>query len=195
MKKHRMKSFKRFKTSTLLFVFVVFIFLFPLLIGIICALNLPNIINVASGDLLSYYAVAFGILASYLTYKNEKYKMNITRRKELTPKFVVKINKNNKTNYNIDITNCTENTYTDIFFYGEFIDSVIYDKINKKNNIIMYDIDLQELLGTSYIDEDGLPTYFQMNCTDKDGNIWSCEYNKQGKYKDAYYYPDANYIL
>ena len=77
-----MKSFKRFKTSTLLFVFVVFIFLFPLLIGIICALNLPNIINVASGDLLSYYAVAFGILASYLTYKNEKYKMNITRSEE-----------------------------------------------------------------------------------------------------------------
>ena len=79
---------KKHKTEI---IFCILLFLFPILVGLIYALPLPQVIKVESGDLLGYYATTFGILGSFYTYRQEKRKSHIEHLRELRPCLIVEI--------------------------------------------------------------------------------------------------------
>ncbi len=65
------RELKYQKTPVILFVGLL---LFPLVVGLIYKI-ISIIVNVEIGNLLSFYAVALGIFASFLTYREtEKHK-------------------------------------------------------------------------------------------------------------------------
>ena len=71
-----MKRPKRFilkqRNNKIVMIIVITVLIFPLLVGAIYALPLPQVIAVESGDLLAYYGTSLGILGSFITYQAER---------------------------------------------------------------------------------------------------------------------------
>ena len=115
-KKVLKKYLKRNKYLVGLF---VLLFIFPIIIGLIYVIPIPQIVAVDSGDLLAYYGTTFGIIGSFITYRFELSKSKKERIKELKPVFVVEVKKiNDKENiFNIEIINRSQQTVTFLHFY------------------------------------------------------------------------------
>ena len=62
--------------------------MFPIIIGMFYALPIPQIVAVDSGALLAYYGTIFGIIGSFITYRQELKKRKKERIKELKPNFL-----------------------------------------------------------------------------------------------------------
>ena len=176
----------------------VVLFIFPIIIGLIYAIPLPQIVAVDSGDLLAYYGTTFGIVGSFITYRFELSKSKKERIKELKPAFVVEVKKaNEKENiFDIKIINRSQQTVTFLHFYDEFISTIINDKYSFKttfNKTIeeteSIDLDYNITMDPEILDDDGFPQYVQLLCDDIDGNSWNCCYYKVKDCDKVYYYP------
>ena len=66
------KIFRKYLKRNKYFVglFVV-LFMFPIIVGLIYAIPIPQFVAVDSGDLLAYYGTTFGIIGSFITYRHE----------------------------------------------------------------------------------------------------------------------------
>ena len=76
------RSIKWYKTSILLFIALL---LFPLAIGLFYKIPI-NFVDIEIGDLLSFYAVALGLFATYLTYRETENINSLARQESLRPK-------------------------------------------------------------------------------------------------------------
>lgn len=193
------KIFKKYlkRNKYIVGVFAV-LFIFPIIIGLIYAIPIPQIVAVDSGDLLAYYGTTFGIIGSFITYRHEIKKRKKERIKELKPNFVVEVKKidDKASMFNIDIINRSQQTISFLHFYDEFISTVISDKYSFKttfNKTIgetkrIYP-DYNITMDSEIIDDDGFPKYVQLLCDDSDGNAWNCCYYKVKDCDKVYYYP------
>ena len=175
-----------------------FLLLFPLAVGFIYALPLPQIIDVASGDLLAYYGTAFGILGSFIAYRLEIKKQKKERTRELRPVFFVEVTSSDvsKGLYDINISNRSEQALSYLYFYDEFVETriqenysfqVTYNNKNEKSETTVRKFNIT--VDPDIIDSDGYPKYVQIQCDDKDGNSWNCCYYKVKDSEKIYYYP------
>lgn len=176
----------------------VALFIFPIIIGLIYAIPIPQIVAVDSGDLLAYYGTTFGIIGSFITYRHELNKSKKERIKELKPSFVVEVKKVSKEDsiFDIDIINRSQQTVTFLHFYDEFISTIINDKYSFKttfNKTIEeaegINPDYNITMDSEILDNDGYPKYVQLLCDDSDGNSWNCCYYKVKDCDKVYYYP------
>ena len=187
-----------FKRNKHLVGLLVALFIFPIIIGLIYSIPIPQIVAVDSGDLLAYYGTSFGIIGSYITYRHELSKSKKERIKELTPTFIVEVELVNKEEniFEIGIINRSQQTVTFLHFYDEFISPIINDKYSFKTTfnktiaeVKRIDLDYNITMDPEILDNDGFPKYVQLLCEDRDGNSWNCCYYKVKDCDKVYYYP------
>lgn len=189
---------KWYKKYKLLFYILLALIVFPLIVGGLYALPLPQIINVDSGALLAYYGTAFGILGSFVIYRGEINKKKGERNQELKPIFYVEaiLIDNDLGLFRIDIKNHSENPLTYLYFYDEFVSTlakkeysfnVVFNKSfeKKENDKVQFNITMDP----DIIDSDGYPKYIQLICDDKDGNAWNSCYYKVNDCGKIFFYP------
>lgn len=189
---------KRLKRNKCLIGVFVVLFIFPIIIGMIYAIPIPQIVAVNSGDLLAYYGTTFGIIGSFITYRHELNKSKKERINELKPTFIVEVKKVNKEEniFDIEITNRSQLTVTFLHLYDEFISTIINNKYSFRTTFNKTveetkDIDLDHniTMDPEILDNDGFPKYVQLLCDDSDGNSWNCCYYKVKDCNKVYYYP------
>ena len=183
-----------------MFVILLFlaIFLFPIIIGAIYAMPLPQFVDVESGDLLAYYATTFGIIGSFITYQHKVRKSKKEKIKELKPTFVVEVDRVDEELdvFRVNIINLSQQSVTFLHFYDEFIATIVNDKYSLKTTfnksieeIESIDLDYNITMDSEIIDTDGFPKYIQLLCNDSEGNFWNCCYYKVRDCNKVYYYP------
>lgn len=193
------KLLKRIIKHRLIITFGTIILVFPLIVGFLYFLPLPQIIAVDSGDLLAYYGTAFGIYLSFVTYSHEKKKEEKKRNKEIRPLLTVNVKQddNNERVFIIKINNFSKNAITYFDLYDEHV-SELFSKEKEirvsynqsVNDIDELNIDYNITCDSEIIDKDELPKYVQIICRDIDGNLWNCCFHRVKNGDNDYYYPD-----
>lgn len=170
----------------------VLILVAPLIIGILYALPVKQIIQVESGDLLSYYATAFGIFVSFLLYREEVEKSKKERISELKPCFIVNVTESEKEGiFIVKIIDKTERPLTYLYLYDRFV-SVEIDKESSFRVSYLRDnleelVDFNITMDDEILDDDGYPKYVQILCDDIDGNMWNSCYFRIKEGMNSYY--------
>lgn len=171
---------------------------FPVIIGAIYALPLPQLIAIDSGDLIAYYGTVFGILGSFITYRHEVKMKEKERNQQLKPLFFVDVSLVDSTVgvFQVNIYNQSKQALSYFQFYDVYVSSMVkknysfkvtYNKTIAEENQInpTYNITMD----SEIIDSDGYPKYIQLICDDEDGNQWDCCYYKVKDGAKIYYYP------
>lgn len=181
---------------------VIVLLAFPIVVGGIYALPLPQVIAVEPGDLLSYYGTAFGILGSFIIYRLEVNKQRKEKLKELRPSFVVSVEKDDSGKFTVNIINHSQSRLFYLYYYDEFVSPEIKEKysfttayncIKSKEEELKTDYNIT--MDKGIIDEDGYPKYVNLICDDCEGNTWNCCYNKVRDCNNVIYYPEAPEIV
>ena len=193
-KKSKIKRFLKNKFWQLAIVCLIF----PLIVGAIYMLPLPQIIAVDAGDLLAFYGAAFGILGSFYVYLDEKKKAKKEIDNKLRPKLVIEVNKhsNVKNLFDIRILNQSEKSLSYFSLYDEFISP---DFPKKKKLTVSYNLTVEEhrklksdfniTSDEDILDDDGYPKYIQVVCDDAEHRAWVGEFFKINDGNKIFYYP------
>ncbi len=177
---------------------IVGVMMFPILVGCIYSLPLPQFVAVDSGDLLSYYGVVFGIVSSFVIYRLEINKKEKERETELKPVFVVDVTLLDEENgiFAVRIVNQTQKGLFYLNLYDEFVSSEVRKRYEFKvtylksvNELENIEIDYNITMDPDIIDTDGYPKYIQLICDDSYRNAWNCCYYKINEGDKTYYYP------
>lgn len=188
-------------------VLVLFIGIFPLVVGVFYYLPLPRIISIDSGDLLSYYGVAFGILGSFITYRYETDRKEKERDRELKPIFGVELQRDKSGVFNLKIVKHSKREAFCIYLYDKYIQNTIdkadlyitfnedKEKVKSLKNVYGQDGYVNITLETDDMDDDGYPKYIQILCDDVDGRTWNCVYQKAHDEGKKHYYTELIEIL
>ena len=184
--------------------FLVFIILFPLIVGFIYALPLPQIVAVEPGDLLAFYGTALGIFISFCTYRAEKKKEQKERQRKLKPKLIVKLSKmpNATELFNLSIEKIGQQPLSYFQLYEQYISEELKHFQNfivsfnqTTENVDRLKPNYTFVLENGAIGKDGYPNYIQILCEDIDGNMWNCCFYKIKDCDKIYYYPRDFEIL
>lgn len=197
MKKKYSLLEKRIENNKPLFITIVIMFIFPIIVGLIYALPVPQFVAVECGDLLGYYATVFGIWGSFYTYRLEKQKSERERKREIMPHFAVNVSKAETSNaFLLSIKNIGTSCLSQLSLYDSFLASevdkeytltVTYLKTVEEEEKIKPDFNIN--MDNDIIDADGYPKYVQLLCDDIDGHTWDCSYYKINDCGKIYYYP------
>lgn len=191
----------RNKKSVILFSALL---LFPALIILIYAIPWFQTTTVKAGDLLAYYGAVFGIVASFLLYRDEISKKRLERQRELKPEFSVHIRKASSARdiFELTISKNSSGVLSFLYLYDEFVSETVKKEISLR---VSYNLSVEEsssenidhniTVESDIIDGDGYPKYVQLICSDIDGNYWNCCFRKVNDCGNYYYCPDAFEIV
>lgn len=201
----RKKKITAFFESNRTAVWIAIVLLvFPIIVGLIYALPLPQVIAVSSEDMLSFYGTAFGIFGSFILYRLEKKNEEKKRNKELKPIFSVEVELSDKEKglFKININNLTQNKLTYLYLYDEFVSPQVEKHysfqitFNKsKSEAKQLNPNFNITMDSDIIDKDGLPKYVQLLCDDIDGNMWNYCLVKVNNFGTIFYYPNEVEIV
>jgi len=195
--KHLKRLITKQRKNKIVIIIVAIVLIFPLLVGAIYALPLPQVIAVESGDLLAYYGTSMGILGSFITYQSERKKADKERAQKMKPIFAVEVCKSQDEQglFDISITKLSEKPLSYMYLYDEFVSAAVSNKCVFK---VMFcqidankiqDLDFNVTMDPEIMDNDDYPKYVQILCEDADGNTWNCCYYKVKNGNQIYYYP------
>ena len=189
------KFIKRCNVTILI---AIFLFLFPLIIGAVYALPLPQIIMVDAGDLLSFYGLAFGIMGSYITYANNKKKSEASKNENLKPKLYVELELVDREEkiFKLTVYNDTRNILQTIIVYDCYAQMnlsrveefyVVFEGAQRKhyNGKKLFNVEI----GDGELEDDGYPKYVQILCDDEEKRMWNCTFDIRGAKSERFYYP------
>ena len=165
----------------------VILFLFPLLVGVFYSLPLPQYIAVDCGDLLSYYATAFGLFGSIYIFLQENKNRKKEHESQLAPALHVSLRKEQDV-YKLRIAFLKEQTLSEVILYDQMlcekvsgkqiIEKMIYfgkkGSIGKGNSVDFVFSDS----GLFAEDEKLYPDYIQIVCCDVEHNCWVCDFRR-----------------
>lgn len=198
------RKYKKYiKNNKGLVILIAILLIFPIVVGLIYALPLPQIVAIDSGDLLGYYATTFGILGSFYTYRLEKRKNEKERKSELKPNFIIEIIKRDKNDiFSLKISNHARSSISHLYLYDVFLSAEAKEKYTLKISYLKSIEEVNKLkpdfnitADDDIIDVDGYPKYIHLMCDDSDRNTWSCCYRKITDCEKIYYYPRDFEIL
>lgn len=165
---------------------VVVLLVFPIIVGLIASLKLPNIINVETSAFLNYYGTAFGIFASFITYYETKRNEKKERLNSIKPILIIKTLEWRKDFLKIKIVNESDNNLRDLFLYDKYIsDMLLQNKFVKESlviidkNVYSENIRLEtnfDIVKNNKIYERDYLDYIQICCVDIDNNMWDCRF-------------------
>lgn len=200
MKKSRMKIGLWFDRHLCKYEIIAIVLCFPLFIGGIYALPIPQVIAVDVGELLTYYATAFGILGSFMQYRYEVKKRKKERNKELKPTLEVQVSRNaDEKTFNIKVKNYSDKILKVFDIYEHLVEENAEKERLFRVGYNLPEKDVQSLCGgvinvemeRNIIGDDGYPKSVMLLCEDIDENMWLCNFNRVG----SYYYPEDFEIL
>lgn len=198
------RTIKKWYKKHKLGLFVLFLFLFPLIVGVIYSLPLPQYVAVESGDLLAFYGVAFGLLFSFVTYLDSNRKISLERQKNMRPEIYVELEQRSYQSgvFDIHIRHNKKQVLTDVYLYDELVCGYMDQS---KSFAISYCLnqaqekglcpDFNITMDSDILDVDGFPKYIQIVCYDTDDNGWVCEFNKAKVQNKIMYIPLAPQIV
>lgn len=155
--------------------------LFPIIIGFIYALPIPQIVAVDSGDLLSYYAIAFGLAGTAFAYFENQRSLEISASKNAVPRVSVEIHKN-EDSFDICIKNDGKSNIKSIDLFDVDLHASLFPgEIIKRKIVFSKGIQSREIV---YIWEvegleqgpDGYPSYVQLVVFDSMNRGWVLDY-------------------
>ena len=160
------RSIKWYKTSILLFIALL---LFPLVIGLFYKIPI-NFVDIEIGDLLSFYAVALGLFATYLTYRETENKNNLARQDSLRPKIEFSLELNgDEIESKVHIYNSTDNDYVIVYIGHDYYEDEKKRYLNAKSHLD-FTIDSWDEVA---------PESVQVGVKDADGNEWAVGFEYQ----------------
>lgn len=198
MRKRRVRNYRVkcfFKKNRLLLFSIIAIILFPLIIGAVYALPLPQIVAVDCGDLLSFYGTALGIFSSFVIYRQEKIKERKENLKILRPKLTVEVEKNGE-QFLLKVQNYSDGPLMCVYLYDVYV-GLVLEKKSEFSVCYCQNTYASIKLNASYnitmdheiMDSDGYPKYVQICCDDHEGNMWNCCFDKRSDGQKIFYYP------
>lgn len=160
------RFFRNYKTPIFL---CLGLMLFPIIVGLFYKIPI-NFISIEIGDLLSFYAVALGLFATYLTYRENENKKFLARQESLQPRIELELNLDNDW-YRTEITlrNSTENDYILNYVECDYYEDEEKRYLNAKNT--------QEFFLDSW--NEIPPNSFIVGLKDNDGNNWLVGFEHQ----------------
>lgn len=129
----KVKRFIKYNKSPIrLFMFLL---LFPVVIGLIYKIPV-NFINIEIADLLSFYAVALGLFATYLTYRKSEEQNVLKRQETLKPKIELyfEINCDDRLSI-VCIKNVTDNDYVIDYFNCDYYEDEKRRSLNANSQL------------------------------------------------------------
>ena len=163
-------KFKRFlnwnKSPILLFIGLL---IFPIIIGLLYKIPI-SFIDIEIGDLLSFYAVALGLFATYLTYRKSEDQRILKRQNSLKPRLELVVTLNDdECNTKVCVSNTTNNDYIIDYIDIEYYGGEENQYLNSKNTL--------EFIINAW--DDSLPQSIYIGVKDDDGNEWAVEFEYQ----------------
>ena len=153
------RSIKWYKTSILLFIALL---LFPLVIGLFYKIPI-NFVDIEIGDLLSFYAVALGLFATYLTYRETENINSLARQESLRPKIEFSLELDgDEIESKVHIYNSTDNDYVIVYIGHDYYEDEKKRYLNAKSHLD-FAIDSWDEVA---------PASVQVGVKDTDGNEW-----------------------
>ena len=153
------RSIKWYKTSILLFIALL---LFPLVIGLFYKIPI-NFVDIEIGDLLSFYAVALGLFATYLTYRETENINSLARQESLRPKIEFSLELDgDEIESKVHIYNSTDNDYVIVYIGHDYYEDEKKRYLNAKSHLD-FTIDSWDEVA---------PESVQVGVKDTDGNEW-----------------------
>ncbi len=182
----------------------ILLFIFPLVVGFVYFLPIPQYIAVESGDLLSYYGTAFGLFASYITYRLEKKEREREADRRNSPRLIVDIERYGTIEdcglFYLRIQNKSEGTLTHFGVYHEHLCNAIETEklfriavTSGSSDKNLADVDVVCWVDSAEIEKNGYPKYIQILCEGNNGDSWICDFLKDGNPNSVHYYPVSPY--
>lgn len=82
---------KIIRKNRIAIIFFLAILIFPIFVKLACLIPCLKEIGIASDECLAFYGTAFGIFASFYTYRAEKRKSELQHRRDLMPKISIEL--------------------------------------------------------------------------------------------------------
>lgn len=160
------RNFKWYKTPIFLFAAII---LFPIVIGLIYKIPIC-FIDIEIGDLLSFYAVALGLFATYLTYRENENKKCLERQEALRPKIEFSLDLDNEEiESKVWIYNSTDNDYVIVYIGHDYYEDERKRYLNAKCHL--------DFAINSW--DEVAPKHVQIGVKDADGNEWAVGFEYQ----------------
>ena len=160
------RSIKWNKTSIRLFIALL---LFPLVIGLFYKIPI-NFVDIEIGDLLSFYAVALGLFATYLTYRETENINSLARQESLRPKIEFSLELDgDEIESKVHIYNSTDNDYVIVYIGHDYYEDEKKRYLNAKSHLD-FTIDSWDEVA---------PESVQVGVKDADGNEWAVGFEYQ----------------
>lgn len=184
--KGREKIIKIIRKNTAIILFLA-ILLFPLVVKLICLIPPLKEIGLDSDGCLAFYGTAFGIFASFYTYRAEKRKSELQHRRDIMPKISIELQqrRTQRELFDLSIYISGDRPLFDVFLFDEYV----FGKIGKSEKIsISFGLSKEQqdslkpdvnVLADEIIDTtDEYPKYIQIVCHDIENTGWVCNFDK-----------------
>lgn len=184
--KGREKIIKIIRKNTAIILFLA-ILLFPLVVKLICLIPPLKEIGLDSDGCLAFYGTAFGIFASFYTYRAEKRKSGLQHRRDIMPKISIELQqrRTQRELFDLSIYISGDRPLFDVFLFDEYV----FGKIGKSEKIsISFGLSKEQqdslkpdvnVLADEIIDTtDEYPKYIQIVCHDIENTGWVCNFDK-----------------
>ena len=184
--KGREKIIKIIRKNTAIILFLA-ILLFPLVVKLICLIPPFKEIGLDSDGCLAFYGTAFGIFASFYTYRAEKRKSELQHRRDIMPKISIELQqrRTQRELFDLSIYISGDRPLFDVFLFDEYV----FGKIGKSEKIsISFGLSKEQqdslkpdvnVLADEIIDTtDEYPKYIQIVCHDIENTGWVCNFDK-----------------
>lgn len=173
-KKSRIKllilKFKRFLRRCRTPVFICAgLLIFPIVVGLFYKIPI-SFVDIPVGDLLSFYAVGFGLFASYITYKTSEDQKNLAKQTSLRPRIELGVELNDSgCKMNVCIKNATDNDYLINYISSDYCETYERRYLNAKERLA-FAIDSEHNV---------FPQSIYVGLKDNDGNEWGVGFEYQ----------------
>ena len=142
---------------------------FPVIIGLLYRIPI-KFIDVEVGDLLSFYAVALGLFATYLTYRKSEDQKSLEKQNSLRPRIELVIELNNEEfSTKVNIVNTTNNDYLVNYISWDCYEDEEKRYLNAEKNLDF----IMEVWN------DCLPQTVYVGIKDDDENEWFVGFERQ----------------